>query len=194
MRATGITHSAIRQINRARRAAQRLKAGALILDVVDEVGYYDQAHHTHALQRLVGLTPAQIARGQEQLSLLYNTPAWRLFSMASNKETAMLTIAPAAQVPAALYWTGWVISVLLMLFLVFDGVTKIVPIAPVIEACEKLGIAAGKLPAIGIILLACTLLYAIPPTRVLGGVVTRSQHVRPDPTPMARRVVARLVG
>lgn len=78
---------------------------------------------------------------------------------------------PVPHVPAALLWSGWVLSVLLMLFLVFDGVTKIIPIAPVIEACTRLGIPAAKLPAIGILLLGCTVIYAIPQTRVLGAIL-----------------------
>jgi len=49
-----------------------LQRGRPILDVVGEAGYYDQAHLTRSLQRFVGLTPARIARGEEQLSLLYN--------------------------------------------------------------------------------------------------------------------------
>jgi AraC-like DNA-binding protein len=49
-----------------------LKQGHPILDVVHEAGYYDQAHLTRSLQRFVGQTPARIAQGREQLSLLYN--------------------------------------------------------------------------------------------------------------------------
>lgn len=83
----------------------------------------------------------------------------------------MSTVTMVPQAPAALFWSGWVLSGLLTLFLVFDGVTKIIPIAPVIEACARLGIPASKLPAIGVLLLACTLLYAVPPTRVLGALL-----------------------
>ena len=75
LRAAGITHATIRQIDRARLATQRLRAGAAILDVVHDAGYFDQAHLTRSLRRLVGLTPGQIASGRQQLSLLYNTPA-----------------------------------------------------------------------------------------------------------------------
>lgn len=71
--ATGITQTTIRQIERARQATRLLQQGVGVLDVVAAAGYFDQAHLTHALQRLVGLTPGQIARGEEQLSLLYNT-------------------------------------------------------------------------------------------------------------------------
>ena len=69
---TGLTRGAIYQIERARLAALQLRQGIPILDVVHGAGYYDQAHLTRSLQRFVGRSPVQIARGQEQLSLLYN--------------------------------------------------------------------------------------------------------------------------
>lgn len=69
---TGLTRGTIHQIERARRATLLLKQGRPILDVVHETGYYDQAHLTRSLQRFIGQSPARIARGEEQLSLLYN--------------------------------------------------------------------------------------------------------------------------
>jgi AraC-like DNA-binding protein len=69
---TGLTRGAIYQIERARRATLLLRRGPPILDVVHEAGYYDQAHLTRSLQRFIGLSPARIAGGKEQLSLLYN--------------------------------------------------------------------------------------------------------------------------
>lgn len=69
---TGLTRGAIYQIERARRATLLLQQGAPILDVVHKAGYYDQAHLTRSLQRFIGQSPARIAQGREQLSLLYN--------------------------------------------------------------------------------------------------------------------------
>jgi len=71
--ATGMSWSTLRQIERARRAASLLKSGVCISDTVHESGYFDQAHLTRSLKGLVGLTPASIARGERQLSFLYNT-------------------------------------------------------------------------------------------------------------------------
>lgn len=71
--ATGMTHSALRQIERARYATNLLRSGASIGDAVHEAGYFDQAHLTRSLKRLIGLTPARIAREERQLSFLYNT-------------------------------------------------------------------------------------------------------------------------
>jgi AraC-like DNA-binding protein len=73
LRATGMTHGSIRQIERARHATCLLRNGAGITDVAYDLGYFDQAHLTRSLKRFVGQTPAQILRGEQQLSLLYNT-------------------------------------------------------------------------------------------------------------------------
>ena len=62
LRTTGLTHSAVRQIERARYATTRLQQGLSILDVVYEAGYYDQPHLTRSLKRLLGQTPAQLLR------------------------------------------------------------------------------------------------------------------------------------
>jgi methylphosphotriester-DNA--protein-cysteine methyltransferase len=73
LQATGMTHSAFRQIERARHATNLLKQGVSILDTVHEAGYFDQAHLTRSLKYLIGQTPAKIARGDGQLSFLYKT-------------------------------------------------------------------------------------------------------------------------
>jgi len=62
VRATGLTQSTIRQIERARHAAVLLAQGVSILDAVHKVGYFDQAHLTKSLRRFVGQTPLQIAQ------------------------------------------------------------------------------------------------------------------------------------
>jgi hypothetical protein len=68
-------------------------------------------------------------------------------------------------------WVGAVISGLVVLFLVFDGVTKVLHVAPVVEASKKLGIAAESLLAIGAVLLACTAVYVVPKTAVVGAIL-----------------------
>jgi hypothetical protein len=61
-RVTGLTHAAIRQIERAERAVALLEGGATILDVVERMRYADQPHLTRSLRRFIGHTPAQIVR------------------------------------------------------------------------------------------------------------------------------------
>lgn len=75
LRATGMTLATFRQIERARYATRLLRDGASILQAVDDAGYFDQAHLTRSFKRFVGLTPAQVARNEQQLSLLYKTDA-----------------------------------------------------------------------------------------------------------------------
>jgi methylphosphotriester-DNA--protein-cysteine methyltransferase len=77
VQATGLTHGAIRQIERARYATTLLQQGTSILDTVELAGYADQAHLTRSLKRFSGKTPAQIVRrhAPEQLSLLFKTEA-----------------------------------------------------------------------------------------------------------------------
>jgi hypothetical protein len=67
----GITHTALRQIERARHAATLLTHGASIGDAQHAAGFYDQAHLTHSMRRYVGATPATIQRDDQQLSFLY---------------------------------------------------------------------------------------------------------------------------
>jgi AraC-like DNA-binding protein len=62
VRATGLTHKTIQQIDRAKTATSLLQQGVPILDTVFEMGYYDQPHLTRALKRFMGTTPAQIAQ------------------------------------------------------------------------------------------------------------------------------------
>ena len=71
--ATGISHRAVRQIERARYATTLLQRGVSILDTVYAAGYFDQAHLTRAVKALIGQTPVQISKGKQQLSFLYKT-------------------------------------------------------------------------------------------------------------------------
>jgi AraC-like DNA-binding protein len=71
--ATGMTHGAYRRIERARYAATLLQRGVSILDTVHQAGYFDQAHLTRSLRRLIGETPARLRDQARQLSFLYKT-------------------------------------------------------------------------------------------------------------------------
>jgi hypothetical protein len=73
LRATGVTHAQFQKIQRARHAAELLRNGTCIHDVVYAAGYFDQAHLTRSLKYLIGQTPMKILRNEAQLSFLYNT-------------------------------------------------------------------------------------------------------------------------
>ena len=68
-------------------------------------------------------------------------------------------------------WTGRILSVLSALFLLFDGAMKLVKPTPVVEATTRLGFPESALTGVGIVLLACTILYLIPRTAVLGAIL-----------------------
>jgi len=68
-------------------------------------------------------------------------------------------------------WAGRILSALVVLFLVFDGAIKLVPLAPVIESMAQLGYPAGLERALGVLTLACAVLYAVPRTSVLGAIL-----------------------
>jgi hypothetical protein len=67
--------------------------------------------------------------------------------------------------------TGWVLTSLVALFLLFDSVTKLLQLPAVVEATVQMGFPATTVPVIGGTLLACLVLYLIPRTAVLGAVL-----------------------
>jgi len=68
-------------------------------------------------------------------------------------------------------WTGWVLSVLPALFLLFDGAMKLVKPAAVVEATVQMGFSENVIVPLGILLLVCTALYLVSPTAVLGAIL-----------------------
>jgi hypothetical protein len=70
-------------------------------------------------------------------------------------------------------WTGRVLSGIAVLFLIFDGAIKLVPIQPVTDSLRELGYPATDSFArfLGVITLICTALYAWPRTALLGAVL-----------------------
>jgi len=68
-------------------------------------------------------------------------------------------------------WAGRIISALPILFLLMDGVMKLVRPVVVVETTVKLGYPAAVILPLGIVLLVCTILYAVPRTSVLGAIL-----------------------
>jgi hypothetical protein len=77
----------------------------------------------------------------------------------------------ASPVSKRMLWPGRVISALVVLFLVFDSVIKFIKPAPVVEAFAHLGLPVSLAVSLGILLLICTALYAIPRTSILGAIL-----------------------
>lgn len=68
-------------------------------------------------------------------------------------------------------WPGRIMSALPALFLFVDGAMKLIKPAPVVEATVKLGYPESVIVPLGVVLLICTVLYAIPHTTVLGAIL-----------------------
>lgn len=68
-------------------------------------------------------------------------------------------------------WTGRVISGLVVLFMLFDSITKILKLPQVIQASARVGINSNQVFWIGVTLLGCVILYVLPKTSVLGAIL-----------------------
>jgi len=70
-------------------------------------------------------------------------------------------------------WTGRVLCGVVVLFLLFDAIFKLLKptSAPVVDAFNQLGYPPTLAMNIGLLLLACVVLYVIPRTAVLGAIL-----------------------
>ena len=67
---------------------------------------------------------------------------------------------------------GWVLSVLVILFMLLDGIMKFLKPAEVITTTvDELGYTEQHIFTLGILALTATLLYAIPRTSILGAIL-----------------------
>jgi hypothetical protein len=67
--------------------------------------------------------------------------------------------------------TGRVISTICILFLIFDGAMKVIQESHVMQSMAQGGYSPNVAVPLGITLLICTLLYAIPATSIMGAVL-----------------------
>jgi hypothetical protein len=91
------------------------------------------------------------------------------------------------QQPKWMTWTGWALSVLVILFMIMDLTMKFMALPIVITTTERLGWPVSSITPLAIILLVATALYAFPKTSVLGAIVLTgylggavATHVRID--------------
>src|SRR6202521_3981098 len=68
-------------------------------------------------------------------------------------------------------WAGRILSGLVVLFLLFDAVAKLMRISPVLAAFTQLGFSTSLAVPIGAVLLLCTIVYVIPLTSILGTIL-----------------------
>ena len=70
-------------------------------------------------------------------------------------------------------WVGRLLSGLTIIFLLLDAAMKLVPLQPVTESMQDLGFMSTPALArmLGVMLLACTALHAVPRTALLGAIL-----------------------
>jgi DoxX-like family len=88
-------------------------------------------------------------------------------------EDVTMTDTAATASNRAMMWTGYALSGIVIAFMAFDIVIKLLALPIVLETSAGLGITGGADMArlLGVILLVCTLLYAYPRTALLGAVL-----------------------
>jgi hypothetical protein len=76
-----------------------------------------------------------------------------------------------APVSTAQLWAGRLMFVVAVLFLLVDSAMKVLRLAPAIEGTVQLGYPGSAVLGIGLIQLACVVLYVIPRTSILGAIL-----------------------
>src|SRR5512140_349469 len=88
-------------------------------------------------------------------------------------DRAVSAVVEEARVSTSARWLGRVLSGFVILFLLLDGAIKLVPWPVVTETMDRIGYGSSETLArtLGAITVACTLLYAIPPTSIVGAIL-----------------------
>ena len=68
-------------------------------------------------------------------------------------------------------WTGYILTALIALFLLFDSSVKILRLTPAMDANARLGYPPSVILPIGIAELTCLILFIVPRTSILGAVL-----------------------
>lgn len=68
-------------------------------------------------------------------------------------------------------WAGRILSGIVILFMVMDGVLHMTKVPPVVDAFARLGWPIGLAVTLAIVELVCTAFYAYPRTTILGAIL-----------------------
>ncbi len=80
-------------------------------------------------------------------------------------ESTTPTVSKAAR------WASYIIGALVVLFLLFDCVIKLLKLSFAVEGTTSLGYPESVIVPLGILQLVCLLLYLVPQTSVLGAIL-----------------------
>jgi DoxX-like family len=83
----------------------------------------------------------------------------------------MQSVAQTVPVSDAQLWAGRILSGLVVLSMLLDGVTKLLKVPQVERATAELGFPEGQIRGLGALILVCTVLYVAPRTSVLGAIL-----------------------
>ncbi len=88
-------------------------------------------------------------------------------------QTAATAPAVSESTSSGMVWTGRILSGLVVLFLLLDGAMKLVPLQEVIDTVGQLGWPTDPVTwrILGVLLIACALLYAYPRTSLMGAIL-----------------------
>jgi hypothetical protein len=99
----------------------------------------------------------------------------------------------------AAYWIGWILSALIIAFMIFDGGITVIMFDFVKQGMTEFGFPLDYARPLGAVMLLCTLLYALPQTAVLGAILltglfggTIATHM-PRPEPLLPHIIIALV-
>ncbi|KWW17343.1 MULTISPECIES: DoxX family protein [Peribacillus] len=84
-------------------------------------------------------------------------------------------------------WVARVMSGLVILFMLFDGITKILKLKVMVDGTLEMGFAEHHVTIIGFLAILSAVLYTLPPTSILGAIVLTgffggviASHIRLD--------------
>jgi hypothetical protein len=78
---------------------------------------------------------------------------------------------PVSRSATAKLWTARILGSVLVFFLFVDGAGKVLRLAPYVVGTVRVGYPASCLIPLGLVLMACTTLYVVPRTAVLGAIL-----------------------
>src|SRR5260370_14137737 len=91
------------------------------------------------------------------------------FKSVLNPSKTMTT--QTAPVSKKALWTGYIMSALPALLLIFSAIMKLMKPATVVEGFSHLGFSEQLMVPLGIVEFACAVIYLIPRTSVLGAIL-----------------------
>lgn len=83
----------------------------------------------------------------------------------------MASVTQTAPIPAASLWTGRILSGLAAALLLLGGIMDVLKLPQAVEGAVQAGYPAGVVFPLGVVVLVCVALYAIPRTSVLGAIL-----------------------